>query len=78
VFDYMKPVRRQLPDGSVAEGRPAWWYALVVQWWRLRFLATGNTPTTDDIKRAFDRSARWRIVPAGGATQPVAGDGQAR
>jgi hypothetical protein len=78
VFDYMKPVRRQLPDGSVAEGRPAWWYALVVQWWRLRFLATGNTPTTDDIKRAFDRSARWRIVPAGGPPQPVADDGPAR
>jgi len=77
VLDYMKPVRRQLPDGSVAEGRPAWWYALVVQWWRLRFLATGATPTNDDVKRAFDRSARWRVVPANRQPQAVSDDGAA-
>lgn len=63
----MKPIRRQMADGSVMEGRPAWWYALVVQWWRVRFLATGHTPTIADIKRAFDRSARWRTLPPGSA-----------
>lgn len=78
MLDYMKPVRRQLADGSVAEGRPAWWYLLYVQWWRLRFLTTGNTPSTDDIKRAFDRSARWRIVPAGSASQTAPSDDAAR